>query len=152
MTRFRLPLTATLLLLSSACASKSEEAPAAETTAAPAIPAALVGTWASETRMGEKDSVVATTSMTFGADGSLRTVFTGRTDTLVARILRVTEDSTGVEVEAEVGPYPSAVRPGVEVTTTTVTRFAGTTATGTWTGKYSDGQVLTGKITSTKQP
>jgi len=68
------------------------------------------------------------------------------------RLWRVTEDSLGVEIEAEVGPYPSAVRPGVDVTTTTVTRYSGTTSAGTWTGKYSDGQVLTGKVTGTKQP
>ena len=68
------------------------------------------------------------------------------------RLWRVTEDSLGVEIEAEVGPYPSAVRPGVDVTTTTVTRYSGTTSAGTWTGKYSDGQVLTGKLTGSKQP
>lgn len=141
-----------LTLAAVACAPKAEEAPPAEATVVPAVPASLVGTWSSSTLMGPTDSVVASTTMLIGADGSMRTVFTGRTDTMDVRLITLTEDSLGIEVVSEVGPYPSAVRPGVEVTTTTVVRYTGTTGSGTWTGKYSDGQTLTGKLSSTKQP
>lgn len=133
-----------LVMTLSACTPPPADAPAA--TAPPVMPAALLGTWSIATMAPPNDSVVATGITTFGADGSMRIVYDGRADTVVAWLVSVSEDASGVELVRESGPYPSAVRPGTQVTTRTVTRFRGDTGTGTWTGIYSDGETRSGSL------
>ena len=127
-----------------ACARMPGGAPSAGSVSV--LPPALLGTWSIATMTPPNDSVVATGVTTFEADGSMRILYSGRTDTVVARLVSVSEDSLGIEVVRESGPYPSAVRPGTQVTTRTVTRFRGDTGTGTWTGIYTDGETRTGRL------
>lgn len=144
---------AMLVMALAACAPKAEEAaPAEAASSAPlAIPASLSGTWASTTMIGPTDSVVATPTVIIGTDGTMRIVFTGRTDTVPTRLVRVSEDSLGVDIVVEAGPYPSGVRAGVDVTTRLELRYTGETGIGSWSGAYSDGQTLTGKLATARQ-
>lgn len=138
--------------LAVACAP-AEEQPAAETQAAPAAIslADVAGTWTVTTMAESSDSVLVTYELTATAtsDGWTSTL-PGR-EPMPVRVALVDGDS----VVAEAGPFESALRPGVMVTTRTVARLQGDMLMGTIVAHYAtDGadSVLTGRLHGMRKP
>jgi len=107
----------------------------------------LTGTWAMQTMMGPKDSVVTRSTMTVTPDGKV-TVKMQTGTTVASRILTVGGDS----VVAESGPYSSVLRPGQMVTTRSTMHFKGNNATGTLVAAYASGDTLHAKTSGTRNP
>lgn len=129
-----------LLAIVAACARKEQPAPAAEAAPPAAAPATLAisdltGTWAMETRKEGTDSVLVRFTMTAGADTSGWSLnFPGR-DPVPSRVTLVDGDS----ITSVAGPYPSNLRKGVSVVTTTVLRKQGEKLVGRTVATYSKG-------------
>lgn len=144
----RTPALLSGLALVLACAP-AEERPAAETgmEAAPAAVslADFAGRWTVSTMPDTADSVLITYELNATAtpDGWTSTL-PGRDPTPV-RVVLVDGDS----VVAEAGPFESALRPGVMVTTRTVARLQGDMLSGTIVARYEGAgadSVLNGRI------
>ena len=112
-------LCGTALLI--ACAPSGEQAGTGDTAAAPAAIslADVAGTWNMETSGMGSDSILVTSQLvaTNSMDGWTM-ILPGR-DPVPVRVLAVDADS----IVAEMGPFPSALREGVTVTTHLVTRM-----------------------------
>ena len=106
---------------------KSDDAPAQDTTAVvtpPAPPpislADVAGTWTVRSMAEGSDSVLVTTTMVATADTAGWSItFPGRTKPVPSRVVVVAGDS----IMTEAGPYESALRKGVQVTTQSVMRL-----------------------------
>jgi hypothetical protein len=125
-------LTAVLLV---ACGGNEEADVALDSVpvmSPPAVTAAdLSGTWSYEVRTMDSDSVITTGQSVFSADGmSVTQTATG------GQPATGTVSLNGEVITTSVGPYPSALRPGVMVTTTGDYRLAAGQITGTATARY----------------
>ena len=121
--------------------AKKDSPPAADSSAMAAPPAptmnlaSVAGTWNMQTMPADRDTVLLTYVLTATADTAGWTLtFPGRAP-IPVRILHVAGDS----VVSEAGPYESALRPGVQVTTKTVNRMEGDALVGTTEARYSAG-------------
>lgn len=135
MRQIAIVLTAAML---AACAKKDAE-PAADSTAATMNqPAALnladlAGNWRVEVAGENNDSTLLTYDMTATAETSGWTLtFSGRAP-MPLRVVSVAGDS----VITEAGPYESALRPGVKVSTWSVMRLRGDRMIGRTTARYA---------------
>jgi hypothetical protein len=115
-------------LFALAACSKKDEAPAVDTTTVVPVPAApatltvadLTGTWEVEVRNEAGDSVLTTYVLTAPADTSKWSMqFTGRKDAIPTQLVAVAGDSAVVHT----GPYSSALRKDIKVTTDVVYRL-----------------------------
>jgi hypothetical protein len=121
-----------------ACAKPDAAPPATDTTAA-AMPAAptvsladFAGTWQVRGTNEAGDSIVAYT-LTASADAAGWSItFPGR-DPIPASVATVAGDS----VITDAGPFESAVRPGVQVTTHTIWRLVDGRVVGMTTARYA---------------
>jgi hypothetical protein len=143
----RMPLLCGSLVLLAAC-GKKEPAPAADSAAmaapAAAAPAeatptldrkAMAGTWLMKASRAGSDSVILEFEMTATADSTPGSItFKGRPP-VPSRLVAVEGDS----MVSEAGPYPSALRKGVQVTTRSVMRMSGDMIMGTSTAHYQGG-------------
>ena len=123
-----------------ACAKK-DSPPAADSSAMAAPPAptinlaSMAGSWNMQTMPADRDTVILNYVLTATADTAGWTLtFPGR-DPIPMRIIQVAGDS----IMSEAGPYASALRAGVQVTTRTVNRMQGDTLVGTTQARYSSG-------------
>jgi hypothetical protein len=127
--------------------SSAEEQPVEDQPAAPATVslADLAGTWTITAMAESSDSVLITYELnaTATSDGWTSTL-PGR-EPMPVRVVMVDSDS----VVAEAGPFESALRPGVMVTTRTVARLQGDMLVGTLVARYGgDGadSVMSGRL------
>lgn len=125
------------LAVLAACA-KPDAQPAQDTTAAAApAPAAIAladvaGKWSMSTTSTTSDSVLVTYELNIPADGSAPTLtFPGR-PAIPAQVT-----FSGDSLINAVGPYESALRAGVQVTTNSVLRLQGSELVGTGVAHYS---------------
>ena len=133
-------LCCTLLLLA-ACAKPDAKVATDTTPAAPmgagatAPPIALAdvaGKWSIQTMNTTSDSVLVTSLLTLTADGN------GSTLTFPNRApIPATVSVSGDSILSVVGPYESALRKGVQVTTSFTTRLVGSELIGTGVARYS---------------
>ncbi len=128
----RIPLVVGLVALA-ACGPK--EQPAMDTSAmamAPTIALAdVAGMWTARVMQETGDSTILTYELSASADPTAWTItFPGRPPVA----MRPTVDGDSILVEA--GPYESALRKGVQVTTTGVMRLVNGELHGTTTGHY----------------
>lgn len=101
-------------------------------TAAPISFADVAGTWVMQTMGTTSDSVLLGYELMVTADGNGSTItFPNRTPVPVRLTL------SGDSVMSEVGPYESALRKGVKVTTSTVSRLSGSEMVGTGVARYT---------------
>jgi hypothetical protein len=106
---------------------------------APGAPAAgaisladVAGTWNVRAVAENSDSVV-TYTLTADADSSWSMQFTGRPDMIPLQVLAVGGDS----IVTHAGPFPSALRQGVMVTTHSVFRLEGGRLVGQTVARYT---------------
>jgi hypothetical protein len=154
-------LAVAVAVLALAACSKKDEAPAADTSgttaavATPAPPPAITladveGNWDVNVK---NDAVIIVKSYAFAApaDTSKWTMtFTGRKDAMPVHILGMSGDSLWTRV----GPYSSAVRKNVQVTTDATYRVSGGKLVGTAVGHYAvktADSVMTFKLDGTKK-
>jgi len=116
-------------------------APAAEAQAIK-IPAGVAGSWESKAMVGAKDSVITTLVTTSTADTKGWTVQFPNRPLLQARVLAAGGDSVVIEV----GPYESILRKGQQATTRTTSHYKGDVITGSFEAKYSNGDIVKGKL------
>lgn len=131
----------TALLVLAACAKPdakvaTDTMPAAPmgagATAPPIALADLAGKWTMQTTRLESDTVLVTYELSITPDGSGATItFPGRPP-IPARIT-----ASGDSVISDIGPYESALRKGVQVTTHSVFRLSGAELVGTGDARYS---------------
>jgi hypothetical protein len=93
----------------------------------------VAGTWNVQVMPEVGDSVVASYTLVADADSSWNMVFTGRTDTIQVRVVSVAGDS----IVTLAGPFKSAVRPGVTVTSEGVMRLQSGMLMGMTTAHYT---------------
>src|SRR6187431_1747400 len=99
----------------------------------PLIPKAAVGVWEGRSTVPPRDSVIATYTLTVTADASgIRMTLPNR-DPQTPRMVAAGGDS----VVTETGPYDSVARPGLKVTTRTISHFRGDSLFGSFTASYS---------------
>ena len=128
-------LSAALLV---AC-EKKDGAPAADSAPANANQptamnlADLAGTWEVQVVGETSDSVLLTYQMTATADTTGWTITLPNRQPMPVRVVLVDADS----VVLENGPYESALRPGVQVTTVTSMRVRGEQLMGRTTARYA---------------
>jgi hypothetical protein len=120
---------------------KKETPPPVDTTAMAAPPAPMInlasvaGRWNMQTMPMDRDTVLLNYVLTAMPDTAGWTItFPGRA-AIPVRILQVAGDS----IVSEAGPYQSALRRGVKVTTKTVNRMQGDVMTGMTEARYSSG-------------
>ena len=120
---------------------KKETPPAADSSAMMAPPpaainlASVAGSWNMQTMPADRDTVILNYVLTATADTAGWTLtFPGRAP-IPVRIIHVGGDS----MVSEAGPYESALRPGVQVTTRTVNRMDGDALVGSTEARYSSG-------------
>jgi hypothetical protein len=125
------------LAVVAACAPKEEPA---DTTAMAAPAAASIaladvaGTWSLRIMPADRDTTILTAELVASADPTAWTItFPGRP----AVPMRPTVDGDSIMTEA--GPYESALRKGVQVTTRGVMRMVNGELVGTTTGHYQGG-------------
>jgi hypothetical protein len=125
---------AVAVLALAACAPKEQPADTTAT-AAPSAPmialSDVAGTWTASVMRQDSDSVILTYELVASADPTAWTItFPGRPPIAV----RPTVDGDSIITEA--GPYESALRKGVQVTTQGVMRLVNGELVGTTTGRY----------------
>ena len=121
---------------------KKDTPPAADSSAMMAPPAAtmdlasMAGTWNMQVMPQDRDTVLLNYVITAtGTTEGWTLTFPGRRDPVPFRITHVAGDS----MVSEAGPYESALRAGVQVTTKTVNRMEGAMLVGTTEARYSSG-------------
>lgn len=121
MRQIAIVLSAALL---TACAKK-DAPPAVDSTAAtaptPISLADVAGKWQVEVTPEASDSILVTYELTATADPAGWSIAVPNRDPIPLRVAAVAGDS----IVLDAGPYESLVRPGVQVTTHTVTRLRG---------------------------
>ncbi len=116
-----------------AAAADSAAAAAAAAMPAPITLADVAGKWSVKTMAMGSDSALVTTEINAGADASSWTItFPGRPP-IAVRVLEVAGDS----ITTEAGPYESALRKGVQVTTHSVMRLVDGKLIGATTARYN---------------
>lgn len=129
-------LASAALLTLIACGKSNDQAAAADTTAAMPAPITLAdvaGKWNVKTMAMGSDSALLTFEITAGADASGWTfTFPGK-DPVPVRVVEVAGDS----ITTEAGPYESALRPGVQVSTHSVMRLADGKLVGATVARYN---------------
>ena len=127
----------TVLLI--ACANDQEQTDSGADTVQVAPPpssislADVAGTWNMRAMPEGSDSVLTTYQLWAANDTVWRMKFDNRPDTLHVRVLAVEGDS----VRVQVGPYSSALRKNVSVTTLSTYRLAGDKLVGRSVAHYS---------------
>jgi hypothetical protein len=117
-----------------ASTDSSAAAAAAAMMPAPISLADVAGKWSVRVTPEMGDSTLLTYELTATADMNGWTVkLPDRPDPIPARVTAVAGDSITVEA----GPYPSMLRPGVTVSTYSVSRLTGGRFVGTTTARYS---------------
>ena len=116
-------------------AGNDADVPAAAPAPAPA-PAGLsmadvAGDWTVEVMPENADTTVLTFQLTATADGNWMMMFPGRTDHITMQAT-----ASGDSIISQAGPYPSALRDGVNVTTTGVMRLENGMLVGRTTARY----------------
>jgi hypothetical protein len=130
----------------------AEEQPATETpAAAPAISLAdMAGTWEMSTMAESSDSVLVTYEMVATADTTgWMVTFPG-----MAPVAMTVSLVDGDSVVSQMGPYPSALRSGMTVTTQAVSRLVDGAIQGTFVARYQTeaaDSVLHGRIRGTRK-
>lgn len=128
------------LLILAACSKPEPKIASDTTTAAPmgagaAAPIALAdvaGKWSVQTMSATSDTVLVTSELNLTADGNGATLtFPGRAP-IPARLT-----ASGDSIISVVGPYESALRKGVQVTTTFAVRLSGPGLVGNGVARYS---------------
>ncbi len=114
---------------------------------APTKTSPFAGNWDAKTMVGPKDSVVATYVLHATSTQKGWTVTFPKRAPLALRIIAMGGDS----VVAEMGPYESVLRANIKVTTRTTTHVKGDTFAGTFSAKYTNGDVLDGKVSGTRK-
>ena len=117
--------------------SKSDDQPAADTTAVAVAPAPLMasdlaGSWTVVTMPETSDSVLVTYQMTATADTSGWMVMLPNRPAMAARVW-----FGGDSVVMETGPYESVLRKGVQVSTHGVSRLQNGQLVGTTIARYT---------------
>lgn len=147
-TRFGITRAATHPARPLGCGPTKQDQPAAAATVALVD---LAGTWTVTAMAGSSDSVLITYELnTTGTSDGWTSTLPGR-EPMPVRVVLVDGDS----VVAEAGPFESALRPGVMVTTRTVARLQGDMLMGTIVAHYAtDGadSVLTGRLHGMRKP
>lgn len=138
--------------------SKSEEAPAQDTTAVVTPPAPMpislsevAGTWTLRSTAEGSDTVLVTSQMVATAETSGWTTTLPGRPPLPTRVLEVAGDS----VTSEFGPFESILRKGVMVTSRSVVRLRDGKLVGTSVARYSTSgadSVLRFRIEGTRVP
>ena len=118
-------------------ASTTTDSAAAAVAAPPGISLAdVAGTWNVQVMPMNSDSVLLTYQLTATADQNGWSIkFPDRPDPVPVQVVSVAGDS----IVTHAGPYPSALRKGVTVTTDAVSRLQGGMMMGTSTAHYSAG-------------
>jgi len=147
----RVSLAVAVLALA-ACAPKEQPADTTATAAPPAPTIALsdvAGVWTARVMREGSDSTILTYELNASADPTAWTItFPGRPPVAV----RPTVDGDSIMTEA--GPYESALRKGVQVTTRGVVRLVNGELVGTTTGHYQTtgaDSVSTFRVVATKK-
>lgn len=134
-------LIGTSLAIAAGCAKPESQAAKDSIAAAPmgagaaAVPitlAAVAGNWTMKTTSATSDTVLLTFGLSASADGSQWTVAFPNRDPLPARVV-----AEGDSIVTDLGPYESALRKGVMVTTHTVYRLEGAELVGTGQAHYT---------------
>jgi hypothetical protein len=130
-----------LAVVALAGCAKKDATPAADSSAMMAPPAAtmnlanMAGTWNMQVMPQDRDTVLLNYVITAtGTTEGWTLTFPGR-DPIPLRVTHVGGDS----MVTEAGPYESALRAGVQVTTKTVNRMEGGTLVGTTEARYTSG-------------
>jgi hypothetical protein len=137
-------------LVAAACGGRERAAERAASAATIAL-ADVAGTWTMHAMTPAGDSTLVTSQMvaTAGMEGWTFTL-PGR-EPMPMRLLAVDGDS----IVTEMGPYSSALRPGVTVTTRTVLRLQNGELVGTFDAHYvttGADSVLTGRMHGARAP
>lgn len=147
-------LLASMALALVACAGGDDAATdtsAAATTAIAPPPGLslsdVAGTWNGKTMAVGNDSVLTTWQLTATADTSGWSLTIGSTSGIPVRVVSVSGDS----VITEAGPFPSALRPGQQVTTRAVYRLQDGKLIGATNATYANGETLTLRTEATRQ-
>jgi hypothetical protein len=123
---------------------KRVDAPAEEP---PSVPRVAVGVWAGQSMIPPRDSVIATYTLTVTPDlVGIRMRLPGR-EPQSPRVIAAGGDS----LVTETGPYDSVARPGLKVTTRTISHFRGDSLAGTFEARYSDGSVTRGRTSGVRE-
>lgn len=125
-------ITLACALFLAACAASPPASTASPQAAAAVVMPDVAGTWNARTLSMTGDSVLTTYQIKATNDRSGWTLtFPGR-DPIEIRVLEVSGDS----IVGDAGPYASALRPGVTVSTRFVMRFQGDRMVGNITADY----------------
>jgi hypothetical protein len=111
------------------------------------MPAGAIGVWEGRSTVGPRDSVIATYTLTVMPEASGIRMKLPNRDPQTPRLVAAGGDS----LVTETGPYDSVARPGLKVTTRTISHFKGDSLFGTFEGRYSDGMVTRGKTSGKRQ-
>jgi D-alanyl-D-alanine carboxypeptidase len=138
-------------LLLTACAKGGEQA-GGQAGAAPTLNLAdMAGTWTVQAMPQDKDSVLVTSQLTTTATTEGWTMlFAGRSDTIPLHVV-----TGGDSVVMHAGPYESALRKGVTVTTDMVARLVDGQLQGSAVAHYQGAgpdSVLTLRLKGTRAP
>lgn len=147
----RRPILLCVATIAFGCAP-AEEQPAQDQPAAAATDwlADLAGTWTVTAMAESSDSVLITYDLNATATSEGWTSTLPGREPMPVRVVLVDGDS----VVAEAGPFESALRPGVMVTTRTVARLQGGMLAGTIVAHYATDDadsVLTGRLRGTRK-
>lgn len=129
-------------------APNPEAAAVAVATPAPVDLASLAGTWTMHTMPDGRDTVITSEITATGTTEGWTMTIAGRAPVPV----RVQVD--GDSIMTETGPFPSVLRPGVMVTTSSVYHLVDGKLVGTMVARYQGAgadSVMTGRQEATKQ-
>lgn len=147
-------LSMTAVLAGCAGGEKTPEAdsPAMAMGATPITLSDVAGTWNLQAMHATMDSVLIAYTMTGSADPASWTMTLPGGQPIP---LRITTDADSMIIDA--GPYPSALRPGTQVTTHSVNRLEGGMLVGHFTGRYTGPNVgadtvLHGRLRASRAP
>lgn len=131
----RLVLSCSLVLLAACAKQEAAPEPGAMSAGAsgPLTHAAVAGRWAMQTKVEGSDVIAVSFEMNAGSDASGWTfTFPGR-DPVPVRVIALEGDS----IVTEAGPYESALRPGVQVSTHSVMRMQAGMLVGRTVARYA---------------
>ena len=126
------------IVICASCADAPEQDPDAVATQSDVQESSIsladvAGEWHVQAMPEDRDTVVTTYQLWAADDTLWRMKFDHQEDTLLVHVLAVEGDS----IRAQVGPYSSALRPGVNVMTFAMYRLAGDTLHGRAVAHYN---------------
>jgi hypothetical protein len=152
MSRFAFLACAVLVVACATNETPTTDSSAAAAMAAPAVSVAdFAGTWSARAMPERGDSTLITFDLMATADTTPWMMHFANGEMATGRILSVAGDS----IVTEFGPYTSALRPGVQVTTTTTSRLQDGRLVGTFVARYNvttADSVLRGRVEGTRKP